>query len=160
MPKDWVELKSIRIPFDSMLNLITKTIAEHNGFILPERFKSQKNVNIKLLRWLVDQNVIEIKYRASKKERLPATYSIKSRKRKIEISLQHNIVKDLLKFFQEYGIKAYGMSSFGPSVIAITETVSEAEKLRSSAEEFLKDIGGHFYICNPNNTGAKIEYLD
>ncbi|MCK4687658.1 MAG: hypothetical protein KAT66_05985, partial [Candidatus Lokiarchaeota archaeon] len=48
--------------------------------------------------------------------------------KKIEISLQHDIVKDLLKFFDEYGLKAYGMSSFGPSVIGIVETDYEAEE--------------------------------
>ena len=52
------------------------------------------------------------------------------------------------------------MSSFGPSVIAITESDLEAEKLKSASETFLKDVGGHFYICKPNNTGAKIEYID
>lgn len=80
--------------------------------------------------------------------------------KKIEISLQNQIVKDLLKFFEEKGVKAYGMSSFGPSIIGITESDSEAEKLKEEAENFLGDIGGHFYVCKPNNTGAKIEYLD
>ena len=23
-----------------------------------------------------------------------------------------------------------------------------------------KDIGGHYYICKPNNSGAKIEYIE
>jgi beta-ribofuranosylaminobenzene 5'-phosphate synthase len=80
--------------------------------------------------------------------------------KKIEISLQHQIVRDILMFFENYGVKAYGMSSFGPSVIGITETDAEAEKLKKSIEEFTKDIGGHYYICKPNNTGAKIEYIE
>ena len=106
MPKDWVELDTLRIPFDSLLNLITKAITEHNGFILPKRFKSQKNVNIKLLRWLVDQNVVEIKFRASEKERLPTTSSIKSRKRKIEISLQlHALGVNIYEIARKFGVK-------------------------------------------------------
>ncbi len=80
--------------------------------------------------------------------------------KKIEISLQHQIVRDILMFFENYGVKAYGMSSFGPSVIGITETDAEAEKLKKSVEEFTKDIGGHYYICKPNNNGAKIEYIE
>ncbi|MFX1480978.1 MAG: beta-ribofuranosylaminobenzene 5'-phosphate synthase family protein, partial [Promethearchaeota archaeon] len=45
--------------------------------------------------------------------------------KKIEIELQHDIVKNLLTFFEEFGLKAYGMSSFGPSVIGIVESDSE-----------------------------------
>ena len=80
--------------------------------------------------------------------------------KKIEINLQHQIVKDILTFFENNGIKAYGMSSFGPSVIGITESDSEAAKLKDAVEEFTKDIGGHYYICKPNNIGAKIEYVE
>ncbi|MFX0032452.1 MAG: beta-ribofuranosylaminobenzene 5'-phosphate synthase [Candidatus Hodarchaeota archaeon] len=80
--------------------------------------------------------------------------------KKIEISLQHDIVKELLNYFEDYGIKAYGMSSFGPSVVGITESESEANKILKDVQMNLKDIGGHIYICKPNNRGAKIEYLD
>ncbi|MHA1291211.1 MAG: beta-ribofuranosylaminobenzene 5'-phosphate synthase [Promethearchaeota archaeon] len=79
--------------------------------------------------------------------------------KRIEISLQHNIVKDLLNFFEKKGVKAYGMSSFGPSVIGITEKDSDARKLKEEIELFIKDIGAHIYICSPNNTGAKIELI-
>ncbi|MHA1678637.1 MAG: beta-ribofuranosylaminobenzene 5'-phosphate synthase [Promethearchaeota archaeon] len=80
--------------------------------------------------------------------------------KKIEIELQDPIVKQLLKFFEDYGVKAHGMSSFGPSVIGITESDEEAQDLLKSVKKQLKTIGGHFYICKPNNCGAKIEYLE
>ncbi|MFW9969369.1 MAG: beta-ribofuranosylaminobenzene 5'-phosphate synthase [Candidatus Odinarchaeota archaeon] len=80
--------------------------------------------------------------------------------KRIEIDLQHQIVKDLLKFFDDYGLKAYGMSSFGPSVIAIVESDSEAETLLREVQKNKKNRGGHIYICKPNNTGAKIEIID
>jgi len=80
--------------------------------------------------------------------------------KKIEISLQHQVVKDLLNFFDEYGLKAYGMSSFGPSVIGIVESDSEAVDLLKTVQKNRKNRGGHIYICKPNNKGAKIEYLD
>ena len=70
------------------------------------------------------------------------------------------IVKDFLNFFEEYGLKAYGMSSFGPSVIGIVESDEEANILLKEVQMRLKHIGGHIYICKPNNYGAKIEYLD
>lgn len=79
----------------------------------------------------------------------------------IEISLQDDLVKGLLKFFGEYGLKAYAMSSFGPSVIGIVETYSEARKLRRAVTQYLWDKGGgYIYICRPNNCGAKMKILD
>ncbi len=80
--------------------------------------------------------------------------------KKIEIGLQHEIVKDLLKFFKEYGLKAYGMSSFGPSVVGIVESDSEAELLLKKVQTSQKNSGEHIYICKANNSGAKIEYID
>lgn len=80
--------------------------------------------------------------------------------KKIEINLQHKIVKDLLNFFNEHSLKAYGMSSFGPSVIGIVESDSEAEELLKELQRTQKNGGGHIYICKPNNSGAKIEYLN
>ena len=80
--------------------------------------------------------------------------------KKIEINLQHQLVKDLLNFFEEYGLKAYGMSSFGPSVIGIVESDSEAVDLLKTIQKNRQNRGGHIYICKPNNKGAKIEYLD
>ncbi|MHA1256509.1 MAG: beta-ribofuranosylaminobenzene 5'-phosphate synthase [Promethearchaeota archaeon] len=80
--------------------------------------------------------------------------------KKIEISLQKQIVKDLLKLFEKIGVKAYGMSSFGPSILGITDSDEEAEKLKETVEKYLNGIGGHIYLCRPNNTGAKIEYIE
>ena len=80
--------------------------------------------------------------------------------KKVELSLQHDIVKDLINFFEEYGLKAYGMSSFGPSVVGITQSEEEAANLLKEIQMKLKNVGGHIYICKPNNEGAKIEYLN
>jgi beta-ribofuranosylaminobenzene 5'-phosphate synthase len=80
--------------------------------------------------------------------------------KRIEIDLQHNIVKNLLNFLENYDLKAYGMSSFGPSVVGVTESDSEAKKLFEAVHDHLRNIGGHIYVCKPNNTGAKIEYID
>ena len=80
--------------------------------------------------------------------------------KKIEVSLQDDVVKDLLCFFEEYGLKAYGMSSFGPSVIGIVESDSEAEELLKTVQKTQRNGAGHIYICKPNNNGAKIEFLE
>ena len=80
--------------------------------------------------------------------------------KKREIELQDPTVKDLLSFMKNYGVKAYGMSSFGPSVVGITESDSKAKGLLEAVKKQLRDVGGHFYLSKPNNTGVQIEYLD
>ncbi len=80
--------------------------------------------------------------------------------KKIEISLQHDIVKNVLSLFEECGVKAFGMSSFGPSIVGIVESDEDANKLLKTVQMRLKNIIGHIYICKPNNCGAKIEFLD
>lgn len=80
--------------------------------------------------------------------------------KKVEISLQHKIVKDVLSFFEDFGVKAYGMSSFGPSVVGIVESDDEANKLLKAAQMRVNGVGAHIYLCKPNNHGAKIEIID
>jgi len=80
--------------------------------------------------------------------------------KKIEISLQHDIVKNVLSLFEESGVKAFGMSSFGPSIVGVVESDEDANKLLKTIQVRLKNIIGHIYICKPNNYGAKIEFLD
>jgi len=80
--------------------------------------------------------------------------------KKIEISLQHDIVKNALSIFEESGVKAFGMSSFGPSIVGIVESDEDANKLLKNVQMRLKNMVGHIYICKPNNCGAKIEFLD
>lgn len=80
--------------------------------------------------------------------------------KKIEISLQHEIVKKTLTFFEEYGVKAFGMSSFGPSVIGIVESDDEANNLLKAVQLHLNGNRAHIYLCKPNNYGAKIEFVD
>ena len=52
------------------------------------------------------------------------------------------------------------MSSFGPSVVGIVESDSQADNLLIELQKSQKNGGGHVYICKPNNIGAKIEYFD
>lgn len=106
MPKDWIELKSLRISLDDLLNIVTKAIKEHYGIKLSERLKLQKNNNIKLLRWLVDQNVIEIDYLSSEKGRKSTSTSIKNRQRKVEISvLLYALGAKFPEIAQKFGVK-------------------------------------------------------
>ena len=90
MPNDWIEVKNLRISLSDLLKIIDKVIQDRKGIKLPERFKTQKNNNITLLRWLAKQEVFELEYILDTKSvKLPST---RSRRRKIEIALQLRIL--------------------------------------------------------------------
>jgi beta-ribofuranosylaminobenzene 5'-phosphate synthase len=56
-----------------------------------------------------------------------------------------------------YGV---GQSSWGPAVYGLTQSKTEAEKLRAKVEAFLKDRnGGQVFVANANNRGATIKQV-
>lgn len=79
--------------------------------------------------------------------------------KKIEIQLQHDEVKRLMKFQRDKGCKCVGMSSFGPTVYGIFESIEEAEKVLNQAIIEFEKTGFKFYITCANNKGAEFEVL-
>ena len=76
--------------------------------------------------------------------------------KRIEVSLQADIVRNLLSYLVEQGAAGAGMSSFGPTVYAITDTGRTAQALAKAGQDFISDIGGSVIITTANNTGAEI----
>lgn len=79
--------------------------------------------------------------------------------KKIEVQLQHEEVKRLMKFQRDKGCKCVGMSSFGPTVYSIFESIEEAENVLNQAMVEFNKIGFKFYITCANNKGAEIQVL-
>ena len=79
--------------------------------------------------------------------------------KKIELELQHPIIKNLLNTLLENNAKGVGMSSFGPTTFAITEGKKRAENLMKTASDLLteKEISGRFFITPTRNKGVLIE---
>ncbi len=71
--------------------------------------------------------------------------------KKIEVDLQNNDVKELLKLCQKYSYGA-GLSSFGPTIYCIAE--KEIVDFLKKDERIEKII-----VTKPNNVGAKIEKI-
>jgi beta-ribofuranosylaminobenzene 5'-phosphate synthase len=75
--------------------------------------------------------------------------------KRVEIALQPPVIPLLLDELRRAGAACAGMSSFGPTVYAITDT-GAAEVLRA-VEGFLADHGGgEAWISAPRNTGAMV----
>lgn len=74
--------------------------------------------------------------------------------KKIEVELQHHMVHDLIDVMRSAGASGVGMSSFGPTVYAITDT--DSKKIARAANSVMKEIGGELIITKAQNSGAII----
>lgn len=75
--------------------------------------------------------------------------------KRVEVGLQHPLVRSLMEVAREAGAYGAGLSSFGPTVYAVCDTASAgtvARELRSS----LEDVGGEVIVAEPRNEGAEV----
>lgn len=77
--------------------------------------------------------------------------------KKIEIDLQHDHIKELIKFLEQKSSKCVGMSSFGPTVFSIFESKPLALEMLDHIKKKFSSVGFTSYITTANNTGADIE---
>ncbi len=76
--------------------------------------------------------------------------------KRIEVSLQADVVRNLLPYLVEQGAAGAGMSSFGPTVYAFTDSGENAQNLAKAGQEFISEVGGSVVITTANNSGADI----
>jgi beta-ribofuranosylaminobenzene 5'-phosphate synthase len=75
--------------------------------------------------------------------------------KRVEISLQPPEIPLLIREMRSAGAACAGMSSFGPTVYAVTD--SDASGILRAAEEFMMEHnGGEAWISAPRNTGAMV----
>lgn len=80
--------------------------------------------------------------------------------KKIEVELQHDIIKALFNFFDTHDALGYGMSSFGPAAYAIVEGEKRAKELADLTNDFFGERHIRALVCysNANNTGSEVKY--
>ncbi len=74
--------------------------------------------------------------------------------KKVEVDLQHPMVKDIMKGMREAGAACSGLSSFGPTIYAIAD--SQVRDVEASAREAMDGIGGEVLITRARNEGARV----
>ncbi|MCE5215372.1 MAG: hypothetical protein LLF83_11735 [Methanobacterium sp.] len=74
--------------------------------------------------------------------------------KKVELSLQNPFIKDLMENLKSSGAAGVGMSSFGPTVYAITDTNSK--EVYRAAQNSMKDREGEIFRTKSQNSGACI----
>ena len=74
--------------------------------------------------------------------------------KKIEHSLQNPCIKKIMDKLRSAGAAGVGMSSFGPTLYAVTDT--NVEDVSRAARDALKDIGGEIIVTQAKNSGATL----
>jgi beta-ribofuranosylaminobenzene 5'-phosphate synthase len=74
--------------------------------------------------------------------------------KKVEVALSHPMIQDLMQEMRSAGAVCAGLSSFGPTVYAITDTGTR--DIESAARQVMEEIGGDFLITKSRNQGAKM----
>jgi beta-ribofuranosylaminobenzene 5'-phosphate synthase len=74
--------------------------------------------------------------------------------KRIENKLQNPRINEIMEDLRIAGAAGVGMSSFGPTVYAVTDT--NERDIVSAANDSLKDVGGEIITTRARNTGAKL----
>lgn len=75
--------------------------------------------------------------------------------KKIELKLQNPFIKDLMDNLRSAGASGVGMSSFGPTVYAVTDT--NVKEICRTAHHQMMDKEGEIILTHPQNNGAIIK---
>jgi beta-ribofuranosylaminobenzene 5'-phosphate synthase len=74
--------------------------------------------------------------------------------KKVEVGLQHPMIKRLMEEMRSAGAAGAGLSSFGPTVYAVAD--SGTRDIESAAMEVMRDAGGEVVVTRSRNTGARL----
>jgi beta-ribofuranosylaminobenzene 5'-phosphate synthase len=74
--------------------------------------------------------------------------------KKIEVMLQQPLVHKMMAEMREAGAACSGLSSFGPTVYAVTDT--QGRDIEAAAFEVMKEVGGEVLITRCRNEGARV----
>ncbi|MCP8322186.1 MAG: hypothetical protein H3Z52_14805 [archaeon] len=78
--------------------------------------------------------------------------------KKIELSLQSDKVKKLMKIMNEAGAYGVGLSSFGPTIYTVVDDEKRAQIIAKAAEDGIREIGGRLLITKARNKGAELSH--
>ena len=75
--------------------------------------------------------------------------------KKIELELQDRLVNEIIENMRSAGAAGVGMSSFGPTVYAVTDT--NTKNISKVAQNIMEEVGGKVIITKAQNNGALIK---
>lgn len=75
--------------------------------------------------------------------------------KKIELEFQDPIINKIIENMRSAGAAGVGMSSFGPTIYAITD--NNTKNISKAAQNTMKEIGGKIIVTKAQNRGVKIK---
>jgi beta-ribofuranosylaminobenzene 5'-phosphate synthase len=76
--------------------------------------------------------------------------------KKIEVNLQSDRVKKIMKIMAEAGAYGIGLSSFGPTIYSFTDNEKRALTTAKAAEDYMEEAGERVLITKVRNKGAEL----
>lgn len=104
---------------------------------------------MKLLPSLIERDIVEFGDAISKIQNIGF--------KKIEVNLQSDRVKEIMRIMTEAGAYGVGLSSFGPTLYTVVNNEKKAYIIAKAAEDGMK-IGGRVLITRARNKGAEPSY--
>jgi beta-ribofuranosylaminobenzene 5'-phosphate synthase len=77
--------------------------------------------------------------------------------KKIEVSLVHPKVRDLIQYSIEIGAKCAALSSFGPTIAIIEDNTAKITEIIGKIQQKFEEFEPEIIVTTANNEGAKIE---
>jgi beta-ribofuranosylaminobenzene 5'-phosphate synthase len=74
--------------------------------------------------------------------------------KKVEVGLQHPLVRSLMEEMRSAGAAGAGLSSFGPTVYAVAD--SGTREIEAAAMDVMRDVGGEVVVTRSRNSGARL----
>jgi beta-ribofuranosylaminobenzene 5'-phosphate synthase len=74
--------------------------------------------------------------------------------KRIENKLQNPYIAEIMENLRIAGAAGVGMSSFGPTIFAVTDT--NDKDIVSAANDMLKNVGGEIIVTSAQNNGSKL----
>ncbi len=75
--------------------------------------------------------------------------------KKIEVEFQDAIINEIIENMRNAGAAGVGMSSFGPTIYAVTDT--NTKDISKAAQSTMKEVGGKVIATRAKNSGAKVK---
>jgi len=78
--------------------------------------------------------------------------------KKIEVNLQPDKVKEIMKIMNKANTYGVGLSSFGPTLYTVVDDMKKALMIAKTTEESMREIGGRVLITKARNEGARLSH--
>jgi len=151
-PEDWLAILAIpRVKQRIHGSLEVELFSKYCPIPINEVQALSHIILMKLLPSLVEKDIVEFGDAISRIQNIGF--------KKIELNLQSNEVKELMKIMTEAGAYSVGLSSFGPTLYTFVDNKKKALTIAKAVEDGIRETGGKVLITKADNKGVELSQL-